>query len=1030
MTEDRWDKIGKLLEEVRDVRPEERGAYLEEMCELESVRKEVLSLLEAEEQAGGFFDDLLSALPTGASGEESRGGRPLPSFRSSDPLALEGTTVGRYAVEECLGGGGMGVVYKARDPQLGRTVALKFLPPHLTTSEEAERRFVREARAASALEHPHIATIYEIDKTEDGHRFIAMAYYEGETLKEKLSRKERLPPEEAVHYAEQIADALARAHDAGIVHRDVKPANVMVTEAGEVKLLDFGLAKAAAGTRLTEPGRLLGTAVYMSPEQAEGDQVGPPTDVWALGIVLYEMLTGVQPFQGGRNTAVLRAILHDEPTPLTAQRDDLPPALGRIVDQCLQKNPGDRYSSAEVLVDDLRTLQLEGAKATTAQEEPLGRSAGESVTGLLAKIQRLVEELRRRRVLRMAAIYAGTGFVVLQLGEILVQPFGLPTWTLRLVTMALILGFPFVVVLTWVFDITEQGVVRTRSRSVPRENQRSEARPRLSNVGLLVLLVVGIVGFGWAGWETWIRAEAQRFPPEGRDEVPEELGQSATSGNRSLNLDPATVAVLYFDDNSTGDTLTAFASGFTEHLIHRLTQVDGLEVVSQHGVEPYRESRPPMDSIAQRLGAGSLITGSIDPVGDSLAVFVRLINGETQSHLMSEYIRRPAKKVFTLQKELVQEVSRLLRKRLGRELKLETWQAETQSAEAWRLVERAERIREDARQLEWEDQLAAAREVTAQADSLLAKASSLDPEWSAPTALRARLVTVRVDPYAQSWSERERNTVRQGIRYANEALRLDSTNSQALIVRGRLRFWLSQRVDDPDRSQKLADRAERDLRRAIRGAPHSARAMYTLSRLLQMRGNFGQASHYAERARQADAYLRIPSDTHYQMFDVTVNAENFEEAARWCRTGQEQYPELVDFRNCELALLATEGAMEPDVARAWELVEEIRARTAPENKAFYEALSLSKVAAVLARTGQPDSARTVLRQARRDTGRTPPLVHYQRAHAYLLLGEEERALDLLSRSVEQNPQYAAQGAKDPWFKALRDRPRFQDIVNR
>ena len=1031
MAEDRWDKIGKLLDEARKRPPDERAAFLDEACDDASVRDEVLSLLEAEQQERGFFDDLASALP--ASPEEVSDNE--QGLRVSDPLDLEGTTVGRYEVESHLGGGGMGVVYKAHDPELGRAVALKFLPPHLATSDEAEERFVREARAASALDHPHIATIYEIGVSEGGHRFIAMAYYEGETLKEKLAQTERLSVEDAVRYAEQIASALARAHDAGIVHRDVKPANVMVTADGEVKLLDFGLAKAAAQTRLTEPGRQLGTAAYMSPEQAQGIQVGPPTDRWALGIVLHEMLTGTRPFPGERNTAILHNILHGTPTPLDEQRE-VPGALPQIVNRCLQKDPSDRYPSTELLVEELRALRREIRPApnrTPRTGHVHGRSEEKASTGLLARAQWFYRELRRRHVLRVAAVYAGTGFVLLQLGEILVQPFGLPPWTLRLITLALILGFPLAVSLAWAFDFTKEGLVRDRGAPVPSQKEPTE-RPSLpANLGTLALLVVGIVGLGWVGWQTWHGPSAPNSPTAGVEAAPpSDESQPARSGKQLRPLNPAKVAVLYFEDNSPNDTLTAFANGFTDHLTHRLSQVEGLEVVSQHGVERYRTATTsPDSSIARSLGAGSLIRGSVWPVGNSLSVFVRLIDGKTQATLMSEMIRRPAKEVFALQNDLAGEVSRLLRKRLGRQIQLDAWRAETQSTEAWRLVQRADRLHEDAKQLKQEDQLEVALGLTAQADSLLAEAMSIDPDWSAPAALRARLATVRVDPYAERWSKKEWGIVRQGIDYATEALRRDSTDTEARAVRGRLRFWLSGWVEDPDRSATLLDRAERDLRRAIRESTGEARAMYTLSRLLlEGRGDSEQALYYAERARKADAYLRIPSQTQYLMFYTALNAGKFENAAHWCYTGQQRYPTLVHFRDCELILLATEGAATPNVDRAWELLKEIRARTGPEKQAFYEAISRPNVAAVLARAGLRDSARAVLRRTRRGTVGTHPASSYYQAHAHLLLGDEDEALNLLANAVEHSPRIdAASVASDVWFESLRGRPRFQEIVS-
>ena len=375
------------MEEALKRPPGTRRAFLEERCEEEALRAEVASLLAAHEEESGLFEELAGGAAASALGElvEGRakgtdGGAPegkVPGGTGSDPLGLEGSRVGRYEVDGHLGGGGMGIVYRARDPELDRAVALKFLPPYLAAREEAERRFVREARAAAALEHSHVATVHEIGRVEagaaQGQRYIAMAYYEGETLTEKLEREGPLPVEQAIRYVEQIAGALAAAHEAGVVHRDVKPANVMVTEEGTVKLLDFGLARAAADTRLTETGRGLGTAAYMSPEQARGEDVGPPTDLWALGVLLYEMLAGERPFEGERQAAILHAVLHEEPSLLTEHRPEVPDALLQVVHRCLQKDPADRHGSAEALREDLHALRA-GKEPATSRKPPLGRA--------------------------------------------------------------------------------------------------------------------------------------------------------------------------------------------------------------------------------------------------------------------------------------------------------------------------------------------------------------------------------------------------------------------------------------------------------------------------------------------------------------------------------------------------------------------------------------------------------------------------------------------------------------------------------
>jgi serine/threonine protein kinase/dienelactone hydrolase len=255
-----------------------------------------------------------------------------------------GKTISHYKILEKLGEGGMGVVYKAEDTRLDRFVALKFLPPHLRQAKEEKKRFIHEAKAASALQHNNICTIHEIDETDDGQMFIAMDYYEGETLKDRIG-KGPLKLEDAVNIAMQISEGLNRAHEKRIVHRDIKPANIFITRDGVAKILDFGLVKLSGRTKLTKSGSTLGTVAYMSPEQARGDMVDHRTDIWSLGVIIYEMLTGQLPFDGDYDQAVVYSILNDDYEPMKNIRTDVPSELEQIVKRALKKEPDSRYSS-------------------------------------------------------------------------------------------------------------------------------------------------------------------------------------------------------------------------------------------------------------------------------------------------------------------------------------------------------------------------------------------------------------------------------------------------------------------------------------------------------------------------------------------------------------------------------------------------------------------------------------------------------------------------------------------------------------
>lgn len=323
-----------------------------------------------------------------------------PTSLSGDALA--GQTVGRYRVVEKIGEGGMGVVYRARDERLGREVALKLLAPRLSLDDRARQRMMQEARAAAALDHPHVASVYDVGE-DDGRLYIAMAYYQGETLEARLGRGV-LDPDEALTLGTQIARGLGAAHRAGIVHRDVKPGNVMVladaaADGGtsedaprdgvalhhapggpSARVLDFGIASVPDAS-LTQTGESLGTSLYMSPEHLRGETVDARSDVWAWGVTMYEALAGHRPFAGAYAAALGYAVLHQEPAPLADVRDDVPDGMSDTVHRCLSKDPADRYASGDALADALDRLRQPGvgehpgAPTKTRRRTGLGRRA-------------------------------------------------------------------------------------------------------------------------------------------------------------------------------------------------------------------------------------------------------------------------------------------------------------------------------------------------------------------------------------------------------------------------------------------------------------------------------------------------------------------------------------------------------------------------------------------------------------------------------------------------------------------------------
>ena len=328
----RRQRIEVLFDQCSDLPAANRGKFLEVAVAGDLLlRREVEDLLASAERADSTarLERIVAAafdLPRASIG------RPRPGDR--------------YELLEKLGGGGMGTVHRANDRRLGRVVALKFLSESLAGDPVLKRRFHREAQAAAALHHPNIGAIHGVEETEaeEGRLFIVMPYYEGGTLKSMIA-KGPLPPADAIACAAQVADGLAHAHAAGIIHRDIKPANLMFAGDGSLKILDFGIAK-IAGEKLTRTGLVLGTLAYMSPEQAAGGTLDHRTDLWALGVVLHEMLAGRPPFSASSIELLFRAVRHGEPPKIRSLRPEVPPEIEAIVSRLLQKEPGARYPDA------------------------------------------------------------------------------------------------------------------------------------------------------------------------------------------------------------------------------------------------------------------------------------------------------------------------------------------------------------------------------------------------------------------------------------------------------------------------------------------------------------------------------------------------------------------------------------------------------------------------------------------------------------------------------------------------------------
>ena len=370
MTPEQWEQIGQFYHAALELAPAERADFLARVCAGdEALRCEVESLISAGEQAGDFI---------AASALKDAAGMVTIETNEHHSTAPGRRQIGHYQIKSLLGAGGMGEVYLAQDTRLGRQVAIKLLPPEAADSPTAKRRLLREARAAAALNHPNIVTIHSIEEV-DNSIFIVMEYVEGETLTARV-KDGKLEFIRLLDVGAQVADALAAAHSVGLIHRDIKPSNILITKEGQVKLLDFGIAKVTkpfhtegggANSRLTAEGDIVGTVAYMSPEQGRGETVDMRTDIFSLGAVLYESATGKLPFSGPNALVILRQIDAAEPGPPSAIKRGLPPGFDLIIERALAKDKERRYQSASELAAALRRLKGKTMGVPSFDEEEM-----------------------------------------------------------------------------------------------------------------------------------------------------------------------------------------------------------------------------------------------------------------------------------------------------------------------------------------------------------------------------------------------------------------------------------------------------------------------------------------------------------------------------------------------------------------------------------------------------------------------------------------------------------------------------------
>ncbi len=609
-----------------------------------------------------------------------------------------------------------------------------------------------------------------------------------------------------------------------------------------------------------------------------------------------------------------------------------------------------------------------------------------------------IRELRSRRIVRVALVYLGVAWLALQATDILVDRELFPNWVFFLTLYLLAVGLPTTLVLAWAHE-------RRRAGSKAQWPAWAEKVHPIHVALLLALVVVAPPTYF-----LFFRGEAEPQPQIDAATPPE----------------PTRIAVLYFDDHSADGELAHIANSLTEHLTHQLAQVERLDVLPRNAVKSYRDQGISRDTIAQQLGAGMLVEGSVTGTRQQLRVSVQLIDAQAMTHLMSSVIDGSADNPFVLLDQVGDSISRLLRERLGEEIRLREWRAGTNSPEAWEFFQRAARLTEEATRIAAED-TAAAVSTLELADRLLARAEAADPEWVESIVLRGWLASNRSILLGPGRS-RDVATVLTGIAHADRALALDTANASALELRGILLSAVAEETADSEEAARLEAEAEMDLTRAVEIDPTRARAWSRLSRIHQSRGDFRAGLITAEHAYEADAFLESARVILFRLCYNALNLKDWERVARWCGEGQRRFPDRETFVATELVALAGPEGPAPDVERAWQLQVKHVELSPPDVRSVTRAYTLMQVAAVLVRAGHADSARAVIERAQASLETPDPWTGYYEANVRLQLGDTTEALRLLGALLAAEPGERAFIASDWWWESLYDDPRFQELV--
>ncbi|HVE59224.1 MAG TPA: protein kinase [Pyrinomonadaceae bacterium] len=604
MTPQKWKKVKSVFSQILNLPSEQRPDFLDRVCADDAeLKHEVEHLLVSYNENDPFLENSAIEEIADIIFEQKKDTNDF--FAAAEKPFFEPGVVlnARYEIIRQLGKGGMGEVYLANDLKINRNVSLKVLQSDVASNKERLRRFHQEAKAISALNHPHIMTIFEFDKTADEIQFIVGEFIDGKTLNDYRNR-EKLGISEVLEIAIQAASALSAAHDAGIVHRDIKPENIMVRPDGYIKVLDFGLAKLIQPKSFrisdseemtrefnsTHPGAIMGTAAYMSPEQARGTKIDIRTDLWSLGVVIYETLTGKKPFSGETSTDIMAAVLREEPRSLSSHLENVPAELEWIVSKSLEKKPESRYQTASELRADLEKI-----KKIIEYDADSRRLSNKSLQN--------VEDNPNDKTLPTD----NAGGATLGAAPKLTENNG---------------------------NHTENGNNSTFSHSV--EYVFKQARSHKFGAAVAALLLVSLLFY-----------TAYRF-------------FFAQTDHGKID----SIAVLPFENQSQDKQLVYLSDGVSENLINQLSRLPQLKVISKNSSFKFRESTEDLQAIASKLGVRAIVTGSTSQIGDDLVIKFEVVDTFENKHLSGGQYVRKAKDLLKIENEIPQAISEQLNLKL------------------------------------------------------------------------------------------------------------------------------------------------------------------------------------------------------------------------------------------------------------------------------------------------------------------------------------------------------------------------------